>query len=51
MKINDSILPSITGSILRRLNLGDLFPTVKEETSIELLKGNGYYLNFFYPKG
>ena len=51
MKINDSVLPIITGSILRRLNLADLFPTEKEETSIELLKGNGYYLDFSYAKG
>ena len=62
MNINASVVPSITGSILRRPvqckslqnwehlwneeNLADLFPIEKETTTIELLIGNDYYLDF-----
>ena len=31
-------------------NLADSFPTEKEETTIELLKGNNYYLDFYLSK-
>ena len=66
MNINASIVPSITGSILRRPvqcqylqnwehlwnedNMADSFPTVKETTTIELLIGNDYYLDFVLPQ-
>ena len=62
MNINASVVPSITGSILRRPvqckalqnwehlwneeNLADSFPTEKETTTTELLIGNDYYRNF-----
>ena len=62
MNINVSVVPSITGSILRCLvqckalqnwehlwneeNLADSFPTENETTKIELLIGNDYYLDF-----
>ena len=66
MNINASVVLSITGSILRRPvqcksiqswellwneeNLADSFPTEKEETTIELLIGNDYYLDFILPQ-
>ena len=66
MKITANVVPSITGSILRRPvqcksiqnwehlwnteNLADSFPTEKEETTIELLIGNDYYLDFILPQ-
>ena len=66
MNINASVVPSITGSILRRPvqckylqnwehlwnedNMADSFPTVKETTTIELLIGNDYYLDFVLPQ-
>ena len=66
MNINASVVPSTTGSILRRPvqcksiqnwehlwneeNLADSFPTEKEETTIELLIGNDYYLDFILPQ-
>ena len=31
-------------------NLADSFPTEKEQTRIELLKGNNYYLDFIPPQ-
>ena len=66
MSINTSVVPSITGSILRcpvqcksiqnwehllnEENLAHSFPTEKEETTIELLIGNDYYLAFILPQ-
>ena len=66
MNINASVVPSITGSILRRLvqcksiqnwehlwneeNLADSFPTEKAETTIELLIVNDYHLDFILPR-
>ena len=66
MNINASVVPSITGSILRRPvqcksiqnwehlwneeNLADSSPTEKEETTFELLIGNDYYLDFILPQ-
>ena len=66
MNIRASVVPSITGSILRRPvqckylqnwehlwneeNLADSFPTEKETTTIELLIGNDYYLDFILPQ-
>ena len=66
MNISASVVPSITGSILRRPvqckylqnwehlwneeNLADSFPTEKETTTIEVLIGNDYYLDFILPQ-
>ncbi|MEW8544133.1 MAG: DUF1759 domain-containing protein, partial [Candidatus Thiodiazotropha sp.] len=66
MNISASVVPSITGSILRRPvqckslsnwehlwnedNLADSFPTEKETTTIELLIGNDYYLDLILPQ-
>ena len=66
MNINASVVPSITGSILKRLvqcksiqnwehlwneeNLADSFPTEKEDTTIELLIVNDYHLDFILPR-
>ena len=66
INISASIVPSICGSILRRPvkckslqnwehlwneeNLADSFPTEKETTTIELLIGNDYYLDFILPQ-
>ena len=65
MNISASVVLSITGSILRRPvqckslqnwehlwnegNLADLFPIETETTTIELLIGNDYYLDFILP--
>ena len=66
MTINASAVPGITGSILRcpvqcksiqnwehlwnEGNVDDSFPTEKEETTIEILIGNDYYLDFISPQ-
>ena len=66
MKITANVVPSITRSFLRRPvqcksiqnwkhlwnkeNLADSFPTEEEETTIELLIGNNYYLDFILPQ-
>ena len=66
MNINASVVPSITGSILRRPvqcksiqnwehlwndeNLADSFPTEKEKTTIELMIVNDYHLDFILPR-
>ena len=66
MNINANVVPSITGSIIRRPiqsksiqnwehlwkkeNLADSLPTEKEETTVDLLIGNDYYLDFILPQ-
>ena len=66
MNINANVVPSITGSIIRRPtqcksiqnwehlwnkeNLADSLPTEKEETTIGLLIRSDYYLDFILPQ-
>ena len=66
MNINASIVPSICGTLTRRPiqykslhnwehlwneeNLADSLPTKRENTTIDLLIGNDYYLDFILPQ-